>query len=69
MKSILDRTFRYTPSAKTDLKKTFARIRREQRLVQHARAHAGAETARNVLSISRRQSTEVLLKQVLTVKS
>ena len=32
MKSILDRSFRYTPSVDTDLRKTFARIRREQRL-------------------------------------
>lgn len=31
MKSILDRSFRYTPSDQTDLRKTFARIRREQR--------------------------------------
>ena len=31
MKSILDRSFRYTPSIETDLRKTFARIRREQR--------------------------------------
>ena len=31
MKSILDRSFRYTSSAATDLKKTFERIRREQR--------------------------------------
>lgn len=30
MKSILDPTFRYIPSAQTDLRKTFARIRREQ---------------------------------------
>jgi hypothetical protein len=30
MKSILDRSFRYTPAAKTNLHKTFARIRREQ---------------------------------------
>ena len=29
MKSILDPTFKYTSSAKTDLRKTFARIRRE----------------------------------------
>ena len=28
MKSILDRSFHYTPSAQTDLKQTFARIRR-----------------------------------------
>ena len=31
MKSILDPTFRYTSSANTDLRKTFARIRRENR--------------------------------------
>ena len=31
MKSILDSTFRYTNSANTDLRKTFARVRREQR--------------------------------------
>ena len=31
MKSILDRSFRYVPSAETDLRKTFARVRREQR--------------------------------------
>ena len=34
MKSILDPTFRYTPSASTDLRKTFARIRREARRQQ-----------------------------------
>jgi hypothetical protein len=33
MKSILDRSFRYTSSVDTDLKKTFARVRREQRRV------------------------------------
>jgi hypothetical protein len=32
MKSILDPTFRYTPSIQTDIRKTFARIRREQRI-------------------------------------
>ena len=31
MKSILDPSFRYTPSVSTDLRKTFARLRREQR--------------------------------------
>jgi len=31
MKSILDRSFRYTKSVDTDLRKTFARIRRDQR--------------------------------------
>lgn len=32
MKSILDPTFRYTPSTHTDLRKTFARLKREARL-------------------------------------
>jgi tRNA C32,U32 (ribose-2'-O)-methylase TrmJ len=31
MKSILDPTFRYTSSANTDLRKTFARVKREMR--------------------------------------
>jgi len=31
-KSILDRSFIYTPSSNTDLRKTFAKLRREQRL-------------------------------------
>lgn len=30
-KSLLDPAFRYTPSDKTDLRKTFARYRREER--------------------------------------
>jgi len=30
MKSILDSSFRYTPSIATDLRKTFERIRRER---------------------------------------
>lgn len=38
MKSILDPSFRYTSSANTDLRKTFARIRRENR--------KGAQTVR-----------------------
>ena len=29
MKSILDPTFRYTPAAETDLRKSFAKVRRE----------------------------------------
>ena len=43
VKSILDRSFRYTSSVETDLRKTFARIRREQRAQQQIRAQADAE--------------------------
>lgn len=32
MKSILDPSFKYTSSVNTDVAKTFARVRREQRL-------------------------------------
>ncbi|HEV8255810.1 MAG TPA: hypothetical protein VGR42_02440 [Casimicrobiaceae bacterium] len=55
MKSILDPTFRYTPSVQTDVRKTFARIRREMR-AQDAKAGIEAETRANVLSLPRRQS-------------
>jgi hypothetical protein len=34
MKSILDRSFRYVPSMQTDVRKTFARIRRERQVKQ-----------------------------------
>jgi len=34
MKSILDPSFRYTKSVETDLRKTFARVRREMRRQQ-----------------------------------
>ena len=43
MKSILDRSFQYTPSAQTDLKKTFARIRREQRAHEAANDRPSAQ--------------------------
>jgi hypothetical protein len=43
MKSILDPTFRYTPSVETDVRRTFARIRRELRAPS---AKAGVDAAR-----------------------
>ena len=55
MKSILDPTFRYTPSVQTDVRKTFARIRRELR-AQEAQAGSEAETRANVLSLPRREA-------------
>ena len=48
MKSILDRSFQYTPSAQTDLKKTFARVRREQRAAEAANDRATAEATLKV---------------------
>ena len=54
MKSILDPSFRYTPSAGTDLRKTFARIRREL-LRQGPSAGEEAEVRTNVLPITQRK--------------
>jgi hypothetical protein len=52
MKSILDPTFRYTPSVETDVTKTFARIRREL-CAQDAKAVADDPNRTNVLALSR----------------
>ena len=49
MKSILDPSFRYTKSVDTDLKKTFARVRRELR--NRYRTQDAAEAPKNVLPI------------------
>jgi hypothetical protein len=55
MKSILDPSFRYTPSVQTDIRKTFARIRREQRA--HEARIERDESLHNVLAIlPRRQA-------------
>jgi hypothetical protein len=54
MKSILDPTFRYVPSVETDLRKTFARVRREMRGNSTPRNNVETPTAPNVLPIQRR---------------
>jgi hypothetical protein len=55
MKSILDPTFRYVPSVDTDLRKTFARVRREMRGgAGKERNSVEASSAPNVLPIQRR---------------
>ena len=41
MRSILDRSFRYVPSTHTDLRKTFARVRRELRKARGDRDPTG----------------------------
>ena len=51
MKSILDPSFRYTPSTQTDIRKTFARVRREQRLAAQA-PPSGPQLPSRVLPIS-----------------
>lgn len=48
MKSVLDRSFRYVPSVETDLRKTFARVRREQKERAEAQAASEREAASKV---------------------
>ena len=56
MKSILDPSFRYTKSVDTDLRKTFARIRRE--LQKQARAN-GTDSGGVVLTLGSRKTRAV----------
>lgn len=51
MKSIFDRSFRYTSSAETDLRKTFARVRRQLRDEQDQIALVEAEVKAKVSPI------------------
>jgi hypothetical protein len=64
MKSILDRSFRYTPSAQTDLRKTFARVRREQRLHARDSVETAAEAKFKVAPLRYGRSATELLKQL-----
>ncbi|MGA8032626.1 MAG: hypothetical protein WCB48_09540 [Casimicrobiaceae bacterium] len=54
MKSILDPSFRYTPSFNTDLGKTFARIRRHQRQQDKTAVQVTGESLAKVTSIVRK---------------
>lgn len=56
MKSILDHNFRYTNSVETDVRKTFARVRREICRIERAQAAASAEDSDKVLHIAARRS-------------
>ncbi len=55
MKSILDNSFHYTPSIRTDLRKTFAKIRRQQRDSKVADTMRKELPGLNVLSINQRK--------------
>ena len=56
MKSILDPSFRYTKSVETDLRKTFARIRRELRKQQQEQSTVSSEAMRKVLNFHSRKA-------------
>ena len=51
MKRILDPSFRYNPSFATDLRKTFARVRRDRR--GDLRKKAGEEASVQLLRIAK----------------
>jgi flagellar hook-basal body complex protein FliE len=51
MKSVFDPSFRYTPSFGTNLKATFARVRREQRQARAQAEEAAAEVTEKVRPI------------------
>ena len=53
MKSILDPSFRYTNSVETDLRKTFARVRRELRKYPPPKASVAVEEQRKVVEFRR----------------
>ena len=59
MKSILDPSFHYTPAASTDLRKTFARVRRELR----RQAQLDSEASAKVSPIFERQTRAVAARQ------
>ena len=54
VKSILDPSFRYTPSFSTDVDKTFARIRRHQRQQEKRAMQTTGESLAKVTSIVRK---------------
>lgn len=60
MKSIFDRSFRYTSSAETDLRKTFARARRKLRDEEELRAMAEAEAKAKVSPIKQQKHNAVM---------
>jgi len=51
MKSILDPSFRYTSSVETDLRKTFAKVRRALRKQHHAGGRVDSDVIGNVLPL------------------
>jgi hypothetical protein len=56
MKSILDPSFRYTRSVETDLRKTFARVRRELRKQHYEQSSASAGARTKVVRIDARKA-------------
>jgi hypothetical protein len=53
MKSILDPSFKYANAASTDLRKTFARVRRDLREKEERKKEAEAEQHQKVRQLKR----------------
>ena len=54
MKHIFDPSFSYIPAAATDLKKTFARIRKEQKAQSERQQRADDEAKIKTVTLNRR---------------
>jgi hypothetical protein len=52
VKSLLDPTFKYVPSTETDIRKTFARVRRETRQLERP-APMSLESSRKIAHLFR----------------
>jgi hypothetical protein len=57
MPNILDKEFRYTPSAQTDIRKTFAKARKLIVEQKQAQASADAEAKAKVATIEHRRKS------------
>lgn len=68
MRSILEHSFRYTSSVQTDLKKTFARIRREQREQDRVQAEADAEAMLKVSPIRHGDTAAAMSTRIYSSK-
>jgi hypothetical protein len=60
MKSVFDRSFHYTPAVQTDIRKTFAKVRREMRDKQRAREMAETEVMAKVSPIKPASKTAAI---------
>ena len=54
--NILNQNFRYTNSVSTDLKKTYARVRREASRLKQTQTTASADVSSKVLQIAPRRA-------------
>lgn len=56
MKSILDPSFKYVDSTSTDLRKTFARVRREQAIATGKLVAVAKPAAPSIIPLKQRKS-------------